>query len=158
MAVREVMVLWAGRHDREPWRSLCADYEQRIAHHWRIAQRQIRAGRGDGPERREAEAEAMLSAAPEPASLLALDSRGRARSSESFADFLRQTFESSPGPLVFLIGSDLGLSPDLLRTARHRISFGPQTLPHEMARLILLEQLYRSLAIETGIKYHRGPF
>jgi 23S rRNA (pseudouridine1915-N3)-methyltransferase len=59
--------------------------------------------------------------------------------------------------LVFLIGSDLGLAKSVLDQARERLSFGPLTLPHELARLVLLEQLYRGLAISAGIKYHRVP-
>lgn len=90
--------------------------------------------------------------------MIALDARGRARSSESFSKWLTQKQESYPHPLVFLVGSDAGLDPELRRSAELQLSLGPMTLPHELARLVLYEQLYRALAIQHGIKYHRDPF
>ncbi len=56
-----------------------------------------------------------------------------------------------------MIGSDLGLAEEVLRGVRESISLGPLTLPHELARLVLYEQLYRALSIGAGIKYHREP-
>jgi 23S rRNA (pseudouridine1915-N3)-methyltransferase len=156
--MREVLILWAGRHEREPWRSLCGDYASRIGHHWRLEQRMVRSRERNDAKRRRWEADALAAAAPQPAMWLALDSRGKARTSEAFAGFLARSFEGASGPLVFLVGSDLGLHEELLSKVHGKISFGPMTLPHEMARLVLLEQLYRALAIETGIKYHREPF
>ena len=61
-------------------------------------------------------------------------------------------------PVVFFLGSDLGLDPNLVAKCRQRLSLGPLTLPHALARLILLEQLYRALSILEGIQYHRRPF
>lgn len=156
--MREILVLWVGRHDREPWRSLCGEYADRIAHHWRIEQRQMRVRERDEAKRLAAEANAVLSTAPKGSTLCALDSRGKSRSSEAFSRFLASTFEHSQGPLVFVVGSDLGLHPEVQSAAHYKLSFGPMTLPHELARLVLLEQLYRALAIQTGIKYHREPF
>jgi 23S rRNA (pseudouridine1915-N3)-methyltransferase len=63
-----------------------------------------------------------------------------------------------PRPVVFFLGSDLGLDPDLAARCRLRLSLGPLTLPHSLARLVLLEQLYRALSILEGIQYHRKPF
>lgn len=79
------------------------------------------------------------------------------KSSKELASWLRQTIDDWPGDIVFLIGSDLGLDPIVLEQARTRLSFGPLTLPHELARLILYEQLYRGIGITAGIKYHREP-
>ena len=78
-------------------------------------------------------------------------------SSLEFSKRLAKTREEWPHPLVFAVGSDLGLSREVLQAARWRLSLGPMTLPHELARLVLYEQLYRALAIERGIKYHRVP-
>ena len=88
---------------------------------------------------------------------MALDRRGVQRSSEKFSDWLSQILTRWPHPVAFLIGSDLGLSESIGGHIRETISFGPMTLPHELARLLLYEQLYRALSIRAGMKYHRVP-
>lgn len=112
-----------------------------------------------GPDavRVEKEAEALLAALPEPCWTVALDRRGRRLSSEELARWLEQLRERWPHPIAFLVGSDLGLGRKALSAARERLSLGPLTLPHELARLLLYEQLYRSLSLSAGIKYHRQP-
>ena len=62
-----------------------------------------------------------------------------------------------PHPVVFILGSDLGLAPSVSKACRESLSLGPMTLPHELARLVLYEQLYRALSIQARIKYHREP-
>ena len=79
------------------------------------------------------------------------------KSSEEIADWLSRLLAEWPHPLTFLLGSDLGLADPVRLGARQRLSFGPLTLPHELARLVLFEQLYRGLSIAAGIKYHRQP-
>lgn len=59
--------------------------------------------------------------------------------------------------MVFLIGSDLGLDHSVLESARWTLSLGRLTLSHELARVVLYEQLYRALSIEAGMSYHRLP-
>lgn len=153
---RELLILWAGRHQRGPWQTLCEDYRRRISRHQSIRDLPIKAkGASDDKSRRRAEAERLLAAAPEPHWGIALDSRGRSRSSKSFSTFLRRIRERWPHPIVFFIGSDLGLDPAVLDSSREVVSFGPMTLGHELARLVLYEQLYRALSIELGINYHR---
>jgi 23S rRNA (pseudouridine1915-N3)-methyltransferase len=87
---------------------------------------------------------------------VALDRKGKMRSSLEMADWLGRLLEEWPHPIAFVIGSDLGLADSVRESARESLSFGPLTLPHELARLVLFEQVYRSLAIRAGIKYHRG--
>ena len=110
-----------------------------------------------GGDRAAAEGEALLKALPDPVWTVALDRRGRARSSPELAAWLGRTLDGWPHPIAFLVGSDLGLAPAVVAGARTRLSFGPLTLPHELARLVLFEQLYRALSIRSGIKYHREP-
>ena len=159
---RELIVMWVGRESGGPWSELCTDYRERIERWSAVRDVPVRprgsADRRDEAERRRLEREAVLSALPEPCALVALDARGRARSSESFSSWLQQKQESYPHPIVFLVGSDAGLDPELRRSSELQLSFGPMTLPHELARLVLYEQLYRALAIQHGIKYHRDPF
>lgn len=77
-------------------------------------------------------------------------------SSEAFAARLATLRDTFPHPVAFLIGSDLGLAPEVLEAADLRLALGPMTFGHELARLVLYEQLYRAAAIEGGIKYHRS--
>jgi len=155
---RELVVLWVGRHDREPWSTLCADYRERIARWAPIRDQQVRVRRADVSRQLEMERDAVLSALPEPVWTIALDPRGKARGSEELSRWLSRIRAEWPHSIAFVIGSDAGLHPGILDAARARVSFGPMTLAHELARLVLYEQLYRALAIERGIQYHRAPF
>jgi len=88
--------------------------------------------------------------------LVVLDSRGRQQSSEELAGFLRQHQERSPLPLIFAVGPANGFSPDLLPQADFVLSLGKMTLAHELARVVVLEQVYRAFTILKGHPYHRG--
>jgi 23S rRNA (pseudouridine1915-N3)-methyltransferase len=155
---RELIVGWAGKHQREPWKSLCGDLRQRIARFASIREVVVRVRRADDAGRLTEEAAALLAALPEPCHVVALASTGRMLDSEQFAAWLARERSDWPHPLAFLVGSDLGLGAPVLERASYRLSLGPMTLTHEAARLVLYEQLYRAFAIEHGIKYHRAPF
>lgn len=155
---RELIVAWAGRHRRDEWESLCDRYRQRISRFRQVRDLPIRSPR-EGPDRVRvaAEGEALLSAIPEPCWTIGLDRHGKALTSRALAERIERLHEEWPHPVAFLIGSDLGLSSSVLKGCRERLSLGPLTLPHEIARLVLYEQMYRALSILGGIKYHRGP-
>ena len=154
---RHLLVLWAGRHQREPWEGLCAGYRERIARHVEVSDRRVRAA-GDDAARRHAEGRAMRAALPDPCWTIALDPRGKLLSSEQLAAELRRLADEWPHPVAFLIGSELGLDPEVARACRRRLSFGPMIFGHELARLMLYEQIYRAISIDRGIKYHRPAF
>lgn len=156
---REILILWAGRHQRRTWEELCAEYRRRIARQVPIRDQPVKVrAAGDGRARRRAEAQALRAALPDPSWTIALDRRGRMRSSEDWAEHLRRLRDEWPHPIAFLIGSDLGLDDELRGELREELSLGPMTLGHELARLVLYEQLYRAISAERGIKYHRQPF
>ncbi len=155
---RELVVAWLGRHRRNEWESLCERYRRRIEPLRQIRDLPVLA-KAEGPEkvRQQAEGAALLAALPEPSWTIALNRRGKAISSQQLARKLAKLHDDWPHPVSFLVGSDLGLSEEVLATSRERVSFGPITLPHELARVVLYEQLYRALSILGGIKYHREP-
>ncbi len=156
---RELIVAWAGRHQRDDWERLCAGYRRRIRRLAAVRDLPVRArARGAGGRRRlRAEGEALLAALPEPCRIVAVDRRARSRTSVELAEWLEGTARDWPHPVAFLVGSDLGLADEVFERARDGLSLGPLTLPHELARLVLYEQIYRALAIRAGIKYHREP-
>ena len=155
---REIVILWAGRHQRSAWEELCASYRRRIERLAPIRDLPVRARAGsDDPQRHRAETQALLAALPQPCFPIALDSRGEALPSVRFAERLGRLRGEWPHAVAFLVGSDLGLEPRLLEKARWVVSLGPLTLSHEVARLVLYEQLYRALSIAAGMSYHREP-
>lgn len=158
---RELIIAWAGRRRRDAWERLCADYRERIGRWAPIREVVVKArggsGRGEDRARRAAEGEALLAALPEPCWIVALDRRGETASTEELARRLERIRRDWPHPVAFAVGSDLGLDPAVLEAARWRLSLSALTFPHELARLLVYEQLYRVLSIEAGIDYHRGP-
>jgi 23S rRNA (pseudouridine1915-N3)-methyltransferase len=155
---RELVVVWAGRHQRSNWEEICAAYRKRIARLAVVRDLPVRARAGaDDPQRMKLEGTALLAALPPSAWTFALDSRGEALTSEQLADRLARLKAEWPHPVAFLIGSDLGLDRAVLESARAVLSLGPLTLSHELARVVLYEQLFRALSIEAGMSYHREP-
>jgi 23S rRNA (pseudouridine1915-N3)-methyltransferase len=88
--------------------------------------------------------------------LVLLDSRGKQLSSEELAQFVRSHQERNPTPLVFAIGPADGFAEITRRHADFTLSLGKMTIAHELARVVLLEQLYRAFTILKGHPYHLG--
>ncbi len=88
--------------------------------------------------------------------LVLMDSRGKEFSSEQFAKFLGDYQDRNPLPLVIAIGGADGFSPEAKSAAQNVISLGKMTLAHELARVVLLEQVYRAFTILKGHPYHSG--
>jgi 23S rRNA (pseudouridine1915-N3)-methyltransferase len=91
-----------------------------------------------------------------PAWLVLLDSRGEEWSSENFAKWLGAKRDAGQQNLVFAVGPASGWSPEAVRQAQTTLSLGKMTLPHELARLVLAEQIYRAFTILAGHPYHIG--
>ncbi|MBF0622700.1 MAG: 23S rRNA (pseudouridine(1915)-N(3))-methyltransferase RlmH [Magnetococcales bacterium] len=87
--------------------------------------------------------------------LVVLDSRGQVFSSEKWASRLNQWRQDALGPVTFIIGGPDGVAPELVKQADLRLSLGSMTFPHMLARVLLLEQLYRAMTIIHGVPYHR---
>jgi len=102
------------------------------------------------------EAAAIAAAIPEKSVLVALDEHGKNVDSVAFARQLGQWRDEGIGNTIFTIGGADGLSPELQRKAKLRIAFGSATWPHQMVRVLLLEQIYRAATILAGHPYHRA--
>jgi 23S rRNA (pseudouridine1915-N3)-methyltransferase len=88
--------------------------------------------------------------------LVLLDSRGKQLSSEEFAEFLGNHQDRNPLPLLFAVGPANGFTPETRQEANLLLSLGKMTVAHELARVVLLEQLYRAFTILKGHPYHLG--
>ncbi|MGF1470456.1 MAG: 23S rRNA (pseudouridine(1915)-N(3))-methyltransferase RlmH [Rubrobacteraceae bacterium] len=136
----------------------CQDYLQRLRRHFTVEVIEVpEQDMNRKPRNRvlAAEAQRLERRIPSGAYVVALDrGRGRPFSSEKLAARLSELGASGRSDIAFLIGGPLGLSAEILHRADESISFGPLTLPHALARVVLLEQLYRATKISRGEKYH----
>lgn len=141
-------------------RSGCALFAERLGHLCRLELTEVRdaqrsGGPGNAPRWRAQEAERLRAALAGAPLWVALDERGEEWTSEELARYIGEAQTRSVATLPFVIGGPDGLDPDLLRAAPRRLRLGRLTLPHELARLVLLEQLYRAHTILAGAGYHR---
>jgi 23S rRNA (pseudouridine1915-N3)-methyltransferase len=110
----------------------------------------------DGASRIAEEAASISAAVPEKSVLVALDEHGKNIDSGAFARHLGLWRDEGASSTIFVIGGADGLSPELRRKAKLSIAFGSATWPHQMVRIMLLEQLYRAATILAGHPYHRA--
>ena len=103
----------------------------------------------------EKEADLIFSKIPKGAWFCVFTPEGKELSSEKFADKLKEVKLSGKSSACFLIGSSFGMAPRVKERADFKLSMGPMTFPHHLARIMLLEQIYRAEAIQAGSKYHK---
>ena len=103
----------------------------------------------------EKEAAAILASVRRGAAIVALCVEGKLISSEELAGYIAERALSGAGDIAFVIGSSHGLSPTVKKAAALKFSMGRITLPHQLARLVLTEQIYRAFTIQHGVKYHK---
>lgn len=142
---------------RPTFRAACDEYLARLGRYAEVREVEVREAARAGPpavQRRE-EARRLQAALPAGTRIVALDIAGTPWSSERLATQLERWREAGHSP-AFLIGGAVGLDPEVLDSAAHRWSLGPLTLPHELARVVVAEQLYRGFTILRGEPYHKG--
>ena len=108
----------------------------------------------DAPSIRKKEAERIFKAVPAGAYLISLDERGEGFTSHEFAALLNNTLESGVREIIFIIGGAMGLDEEVVARSHKTVALSRWTFTHEMARLGLLEQLYRAFTIIKGKTYH----
>ena len=101
------------------------------------------------------EADMIRGKLPTGAYIIAMCVEGKTRSSEELAKLMADSANQGESHLVFLIGGSFGLHPSVKELAAVKLSMSPMTFPHHLARIMVLEQLYRSEAIQAGSKYHK---
>ena len=144
-------------------RSSIAEYESRVARYWRFEISEVEAGVGKGrkveeEKVRRAEEERLLARLPKGGGeLVALTREGRGMGSRKLAQFLGEQALRSVPEVTFVVGGAFGLGPGILERSTLRLSLSEMTLPHDIARLLLVEQLYRAGTILRNEPYHKGP-
>lgn len=153
----KIIVAVVGRARHPSLGPAAKDYEERAAHYWPLEVREVReeSSKSLSPEQvRDREGERLLDTAPERAHIVACDPGGKEMTSAVFSAWLQRERERGVD-VCFLIGGAHGLSDGARKAARTRLSLAPWTLPHELARLVLAEQLYRAGTIVRREPYHK---
>jgi 23S rRNA (pseudouridine1915-N3)-methyltransferase len=151
-----VVVAAVGRPRNAPLAAAIEEYETRAARYWPLEVHEVREERASSSTPaivRDREGARLLEKVSG-TSIVVCDAGGTSFSSEKFAEWLQRERESERDT-SFVIGGAFGLSPSLLGNARMKLALAPWTLPHELARLILAEQLYRAGSIIRGEPYHK---
>jgi 23S rRNA (pseudouridine1915-N3)-methyltransferase len=153
----QLHVLAVGRLKERWWQEAAAEYLERSRPYATLRVTEVPdRDLAQGVERAlEKEGEDILAVIPERAWVIALDRAGRERSSEDLAADLSDLGLRGRPIVAFVIGGSGGLSPQVLARADARLSLGAITLPHQLARVVLLEQLYRAFKIQRNEPYHR---
>ena len=151
-----LIVAVVGKPRHESLAAAIRDYEDRARRYWplhvvEVKEESARAATTDLVRQREGE---RLSTAVGAARLIVCEVGGRPMSSSAFATWV-QGLREAASDVAFLIGGAYGLADDLSSRATARVSLSPFTLPHELARLVLAEQLYRAGTIVRGEPYHK---
>ena len=151
----KLRVLCVGKPGRLLARPI-AEYETRTGRYFDLQIVEVKSGRGDPDRVRETEGEALLARLPDHGRRFALTRGGDRIDTRGLADELRDITAYGPGAAAWLIGGAFGLSASVLAAVDRRVSLSDFTLPHELSRLVLAEQLYRVGTILRGEPYHKG--
>ncbi|MDL2217213.1 23S rRNA (pseudouridine(1915)-N(3))-methyltransferase RlmH [Christensenellaceae bacterium OttesenSCG-928-M15] len=151
-----------GRLKEEYWRAAAQEYEKRLSRFGKIEILEVedeRAPESLSPAERkkvmEKEGEKLLSRLMPRDHVIALTIEGKAYSSCGFAEFLEKLSHEGYTRIVFLIGGSLGLSEACVKRSDHQLSLSTMTMPHQLARVVLLEQVYRANKIQNNETYHK---
>ena len=148
----KIKIAWIGKTKEPAITSLTEEYLKRISRYAPVEGLALR----DEAALLEISGRSAGAKGAAKSTLVLLDSRGKEFSSEQFAKFLGDYQDRNPLRLVFAVGGADGFSDTARAAAQHTLSLGKMTLAHELARVVLLEQVYRAFTILKGHPYHSG--
>lgn len=155
----KITVVAVGKLKERFWADACAEYVKRLSAYASIKMVEIPdrdpAKTGGEEAGRALEGKAILAAIPERSHVVLLDIGGKERSSEEIASHLNDLMLRGESSITFVIGGSCGVSSEVRARADECLSFGRITLPHNLARVVLLEQVYRAFKIMRGEPYHK---
>lgn len=156
-----VTVIAVGKLKEDYLRGGCGEYIKRLGAYAKVNVVEINEERsGDNPSVAEIgrvlqrEGERIIAAIPKGACVIPLCIEGKEYSSPDFSSLIEQV-SMDYSHICFIIGGSFGLSDEVKRAGRYKLSFGKLTLPHQLARMVLLEQIYRAFSISNNSKYHK---
>lgn len=157
-----INIVCVGKIKEKYWVDAINEYSKRLSRYCKLTVTAVQDEKtpDDAPpaleqQIKKKEADRILKSVPEHSVVIALAIDGKKHSSESFADFIQKQQVSGNSSITFIIGGSLGLHADVLNRAELCISFSDMTFPHQMMRVILLEQIYRAYRIISGEPYHK---
>ena len=157
-----VTLIAMGKLKEKFYLSAAAEYEKRMKGHCQfqlLELPEVRLPENPSPAEiaagLEKEADLIISKIPKGAWFCTLTPEGKLLSSETLADKMKEVKLSGKSSACFLIGSSFGMAPRIKAMADLKLSMSPMTFPHHLARVMVLEQLYRAEAIQAGSKYHK---
>lgn len=160
--MQKITVLCVGKLKEKFYIDACAEYQKRLTRHCKFELIELPEQRlPEAPSEAEIEAalskeaDAILEKLPRVGVLVALCVEGRAMSSEQLSDALTRYAARGASQVTFLAGGSFGLHERVKQRAELRLSMSPMTFPHHLARVMLLEQIYRAYQIQAGTKYHK---
>ena len=160
--MQKVTIICTGKLKEKFYLDAAAEYAKRLSRFCTLTILELpeeRLPESPSPAQIEAalarEADAVRAKLPAGCLLIAMCVEGQERSSEALARYLAEAAARGAGHIVFLIGSSYGMHPSLKQQADLRLSMSPMTFPHHLARVMLLEQIYRSFKINEGSSYHK---
>ncbi|RPH94337.1 23S rRNA (pseudouridine(1915)-N(3))-methyltransferase RlmH [candidate division KSB1 bacterium] len=153
-------IIAVGKLRESYYRAGVEDYLQRIKRFLPIEQIETAIGTGEegngkGKGALLREAEGIERHLIRGGKIVVLDAAGTSLSSEEFSEWIQKTMNSAVSRVNFIVGGAWGLAPKLIDRADMRLSLSSMTLPHELARLVLVEQIYRALSLWKGLPYHK---
>ncbi|MCQ2548090.1 MAG: 23S rRNA (pseudouridine(1915)-N(3))-methyltransferase RlmH [Clostridia bacterium] len=157
-----INIVCVGNLKEKYWRDGVDEYSKRLSRFCKLEIREIKesrlpdkASRADEEKVIEAEGREIIKAIKKGSYIITLEIKGKELSSEAFAEKLQELPLEGVSDISFVIGGSLGLSPEVSKLADYKLSFSKMTYPHQMMRVILLEQIYRGFKINSGEKYHK---
>lgn len=152
----KIRLIAVGRLKEPHWRAACEEYLKRMRPYAdfevvEVTDRDISRDRARAMDEEGAD---ILRVLPDRTHVVALDAAGRQLSSEGLSAWMAQRMIDGGSDIAFVIGGSAGLAPDVLARADEHLSLGPMTLPHQLARVVLVEQVYRAFRIMRGEPYH----
>lgn len=161
--MQQIKLIAVGKLNAAYFRQAAAEYQKRLGAWCRLEVTELpeepisekSASPAAVAKALEKEGKAILAAVPKGAALAALCIEGAPFSSEDLAEYLAARALAGQGCVAFVIGSSHGLSDEVKRRADKKLSMSRMTFPHQLARVMLLEQLYRAFSINAGTKYHK---
>ncbi len=152
-----ITLICVGRLKESWWREAAEEYRTRLRPYARVEVVEVpdHDVTADQPRALAAEAAAVMRVLPDGATVVTLAIDGTQRSSVELAEWIGRHGVEGRSHLAFVLGGAAGLAPEVAARADESVSLGPLTLPHQLARVVVLEQLYRAFRIARGEPYHR---